>query len=1004
MPQTWLQDPAAYVESKSRKMVQLPDGTQIFVISDSGGTNYELYYSNDHNSRSLIASWSQSGGATLGTSLCVDKAGNIYVQWIDSTALLWCSAFVRTPNSYDWTPAVPISFSGGGQAEGSVNGTSLLWCNTGGGADGAGHLLCVYETIFAFIVVGALDAGVALAGSGAIVASAFQTIGTCHQYGDASPDGFGSLQGLLAYRVANTDQPSVMSWRMSTFGVVTLATVTSVGANFSTTINDLFWLLSFGPGQQQWVMLSLDGSRNAIAAAAFTMTEQLAAPVSSAPSGGDWAQPSPQLRANAWNAFSDPNAPGRVYVLSWGTTQIDSTRLLGLTCTTMTWDAVDTLADPAAANPPSTSYQENIVVVNEPQGPVTDYQIFYFNGTHTVAAGNYAQPVGSPNTPTNLAPANNAYVDVTLPTVPLTWSYNNADGPTQTAFAIRFKIAGAASYRYWDVAGGISSDVPVWNPGVIGEFDMPSAAFLYGNAYLWSVATQSSTAVQSSFAAEKALNASAPPDVAFDDWIGPFTNTSYPTLNWTTQPAIGTEQISWHLVIQDLLDNVLFDTGVVGGEDQSLTLPIALPNGGTYSAQITATQTGGLTSPTFIEEFSILTQAPAVPALTVMPSTDPLTGAPRISLSVQSLDNMLSAIQASFETSGTYGWTAVANCVLNEPVAVLGGDGDFALQMQAVAAGNMSARTVSTAAKPNRIYTALTSLQAATVPRNTSVAIVFEDSTHTTIVTYNGAGGSDVVGDFSRLASISALSPNNTAFVYLVVTVTAAAANEIHFVDMAGIFLGTTLVWTINNGGYSVNFFYSDDDVNWFPVRGGSNIAISVDGVAVVNDYESPPTRNRYYRAQMAYDGGLGITQPIVSPYSAVTFGATQPGTDWWIKDPIDTSIALAFNQDYNTDIATTFKEKATLHTMLGRKHPIKVSDGMMGEDGIATVVTATDDDWKTLVTLMTRAARTLLLQSPFGYQWYVDMDGARNIALPSWLLAQPIRTVQIPYVEVDMP
>lgn len=1029
MANTWgpavvLSDEANF--SMSRRLAQLSDGTEVLVIGDPTEANLKLYYLTDRSTLNLIATIPMSALPSMATvTICVDGFDNIYLQYVPQTQAVTVKAFVKGAG-YTWTAKTAIATtSASAAATGSAN--CLLWCNTGGGTGGAGHLLSIFrDASSAGVTIGTLDAGVALAGSGTIIVSAYSNgaFGNSAPW-DASADGFGALQGVLVFRVT-ANPPGIGAWQVSSSGLLTVAVIVSgITPGFSSTTAAQVRVVSYGPGSQQWDVFAQSSTTSEIAVAQFSNTAQLNPTAPATPAGGDWPT-GPFGAANEWDAFADPNAPGRAYVLTWGAAVNGSTRLLGVTnnVTGPVWDAVDTLEDTSVGAPVSPTYYANIRCTNEPRGPVTDYIAMYSpnSGTSWAVVGDFAQPTGSDNAPTIESPDNGAYLDVSAG-VPVDWDYNNADGANQTAFALRYKVAGAAGYQYWNVAAGVSSSTIVWNPSSSTSYTLPAGAMLNGRPYNWSIATQSSTMIQSSFAGDNLLNATALPTVTITGPAATVTTTSYPTVTWTTTLGAGAKaQTSYRIIVYTLAQTSVggfgfglgfpstWDSGVVPGSANSVMIPTALANG-EYFVYVIVTQTGGQSSLGNDISFIVNTLNPAQPVLNAVPSFDPVTGAPRISLAVQGEDNMMSANDSSFETS-VAGYTGTNAALAQSATQAL--SGTKSMRMTASSAATMSAKCTNVSpVLPNTKYSAVASLRAGTTGRTVTVSIAWQDASHNPISTVAGASINDLNTAFNQ-ATCTAISPANAAYAYVIVTAVNPANGEIHYVDCVGIFLGANTTWTINFGNattYAANIFYSDDLDNWFPVRDGQWIPdpAGAGAIATVYDYESIPNVNRYYYAQIVQGGVGGFT----SPASPVVYAATEPGTRWWLKDPIDSTVALGFNQGpagQNSDgsgppnISTQIIEKTTAHTLLGRQFDVMVSDGMQGENGSAVVVTNDEADWLTLVELITRPARTLLLQSPFGRQWYVNLLSPRGIDLPAWLLGHPMRNTTLVYAEADTP
>lgn len=138
----------------------------------------------------------------------------------------------------------------------------------------------------------------------------------------------------------------------------------------------------------------------------------------------------------------------------------------------------------------------------------------------------------------------------------------------------------------------------------------------------------------------------------------------------------------------------------------------------------------------------------------------------------------------------------------------------------------------------------------------------------------------------------------------------------------------------------------------------------------------------------------------ISSPPSA-TASVTVTATGWWLKDPIDPTVNAAIV--VVGEPSTHRDEQAGVFYPLGSTRPVVVADAMTGADGALKLLTTTPAAYAALVALLTRQ-RTLLLQSPFGEQWYVRLIGSRPSTLKASLAAAPYREYQFSYVEVAAP
>jgi hypothetical protein len=139
-----------------------------------------------------------------------------------------------------------------------------------------------------------------------------------------------------------------------------------------------------------------------------------------------------------------------------------------------------------------------------------------------------------------------------------------------------------------------------------------------------------------------------------------------------------------------------------------------------------------------------------------------------------------------------------------------------------------------------------------------------------------------------------------------------------------------------------------------------------------------------------------------LSSPTATTAGVTAIPNGWWLKDPLNPAANVFVGPD-GSSIKTSQPDKAGTFDILGKQRPIVVSDGPGGESlQSLTLLTYTPADY-TALKAITNAARVLLVQSPFGEQWYVWILKRDRDLSPSTPVA-PWRHTTLDVVEVDAP
>lgn len=157
-------------------------------------------------------------------------------------------------------------------------------------------------------------------------------------------------------------------------------------------------------------------------------------------------------------------------------------------------------------------------------------------------------------------------------------------------------------------------------------------------------------------------------------------------------------------------------------------------------------------------------------------------------------NNLLTLDEASFETGVTrYGAT---NCVIAQS-ATFALDGANSLRMTASSAADMSAQLLVANAKacvPGDVMTATVAFRTPVTQRLCKVGIQWFDNANALISTSFGTAQNDLtIGWLSY--SATATAPVNAVKAGIIFYVTAPANAEIHYVDQAALYRGTSLFW-----------------------------------------------------------------------------------------------------------------------------------------------------------------------------------------------------------------
>jgi hypothetical protein len=635
----------------------------------------------------------------------------------------------------------------------------------------------------------------------------------------------------------------------------------------------------------------------------------------------------------------------------------------------------------------------------------------------TLALFSYSTPLA----PTLNSPANSSYAPL-AGTPTFVWTYNNTDGTTQQDWAFRMKISGAGSYSYWNLGSLAWQGTIVWNAGGSGSYTFPSASFANGNTYNWSVATESTASLLGPFATDFVVVARAAPTVTVTGPTGASTSTN-PVVTWTETLAGGASQIAYQVRTFSAAQygaggfsagtsTATDDSGLVSGAALTYTIATALP-GGTWESYVQITETGPEVSAwTNYTSFTTVVDEPATPTITATASTDGATGCPVVSLVVAGGNNLLSQVDASFETGiGTFAGT---NATLTQS-ATMYLDGAYSLRSSATTTGGVSAASGYYAVLPNTAYSALVSSIAAATSRTTSVGIHWYTSAHASISTSSGSGVANNTSTWTQ-ATAAATSPATAAFATIVVATTASASSELQYWDDVGLFVGTTSIWSRGGIlGYDYVAILRSDGLY---VRNASltnpyDLNNTTD-TGTVEDFEVVPGTAYTYTAVVV--ANLGGGSYLTSPASSATGAAMLYTTGWWFLNPLVPSGAIS-PAVLSPVISQT--EQSAAHYPIGSgtgiTYPTVVSSGFNGQDGTAAIQTFTAADYAAVVALLI-GGQTVFISSPFGVVYYVHFgpqpggmssgtgNKARVAALLASTLTAPVQSIAVSWVAQSRP
>lgn len=637
------------------------------------------------------------------------------------------------------------------------------------------------------------------------------------------------------------------------------------------------------------------------------------------------------------------------------------------------------------------------------------------NGKGPYAAAFSLISEGPPSAPTLISPISGTYMDMAGATPSFQWQYNpgNAVGG-QTNYAFRRKISGASTYEYYNAGSNSFQSTIVWNSSSAQSHTFTAGLWVDGNTYNWSVATQDAGG-QGNFAADLTVTAQAIPVVTVTAPTGSISATK-PVVIWSTSFPSGASETTYQIRtfsaaqygaggFNPATSTAIDDSGAVSSSSATqYQVATSLPPGTSYRSYVQIVETGNEPSGFLaFGAYTVVLDLPPTPSLTAVATTDPTTGCPMIQLTAQSLINIISAVDASFE-SGIGTWANVggsASTLSQSSTQAL--DGSFSLALTGVASGNGAAASGFYAVAASTQYSLGAYFRAGSTGRSAFVTINWYDSTHTIISSSVGSTVSDTNSGWTQ-ATVTATSPVNAAYATLQVQVNSIVNTEIHYIDQVGFFPGSSAAWTAGGFSATAGIVILRSDGLYVRLASTANPAPlantpSVD-TAVVNDYEVVPLTAYTYQALLQATGSQGLVQSA----SSAPAGASVSTTKWWQLDPTNPSTAVAA-QPIQFNPSNT--EQSTAHHVLGQATMQVIASAMMGTDMTATIELFDAATYTKFFALLT-SQKTVFFSDPFGFGYYFRIapgpggmsSGIGNKAHDTQLLAStaagPHRTLVI--------
>lgn len=453
-----------------------------------------------------------------------------------------------------------------------------------------------------------------------------------------------------------------------------------------------------------------------------------------------------------------------------------------------------------------------------------------------------------------------------------------------------------------------------------------------------------------------------------------------------------------------------WDSGEVYSANPSAVPAFDLVNGTTYKVYVKAADAGSggrYGAWAGSAAFTQAVQLPAAPTVVVTPTVD-ASGGTYQNVAIQPhLNLLLSADSADFE-NGIASWAGDLLCTVAQSAA-WAASGTKSLAVTATGAGNPVARSGVAASAvpvdPTTQYTATALLRAATVGRNVAVGLRWFTAAGALVSEAYGANVADLASGAGVLASYTVVSPATAAFAVLLVKVTAAALNEVHYIDQAQIAYGAVTTWTrggLNGASHQALLERSvDAGATWVAPYGAVTLPTppTNGGPVTFNDYTAPPGQTATYRTR---SGSLDGTYVLVSAYSALASGAT-PASGWYLRDPTAPSLNMALSVQSWRQTST---ETQGVFYGLGSTYPVVLRDAIQSEHFQAVLNLMSTAAWAAFVSLRARQ-RTLLVQTDLvGTQYWVSIDADRDAELLNSAnrKTKPARFTSVSFTEVAQP
>lgn len=567
---------------------QLSDGSLVFIGYDPSAGSCAIWHTADRATVSKVGTIPT--GTTTGTftaptqssrkmALAVDASDNLFVvggSHPGSSYFFAAQAWVKQAGG-TWTARNVAHL--GSATSGQPSSIDVVWCNTGGGTGGAGHLLML--TCLGNAAGRTVDAGVLVAltsGNSASFTAEVGAPGLVNSLSaDLSPDGFGATSGLAVTPDTSSLTAQVNAWSMTSGGTPSFIALTQTGSKYAVDGFALGRAVRLSPNL--WAVFTPQ-STGSYLVARYSSTAQLTAQTSA---GTPTNMPLVSV-GRGWDVFLDTSTAGRCWVIAYDPSGTGAVYRLPVDLSGgITWGTAASLAD--TLSPFVSGAAAGLTATKEPRQTIADWLVnVETDATPTYALyGDYTLLNNPPNAPALTGPADSVTIDLTS-TNRFSWTFSDPDaGDSQSAFDLRYSSDGGST---WTTVSGTTPNQYV---------DVASGTFAAGS-YEWRVRTYDSRGSVSSWSSSRFFTAATPPAAVTITAPVNGATISTPTVlvQWST-PAQDAYQV--RTVADDGAGNadsstIYTDTGTVTVPDARSATVAYATNGITVHTQVRIKKNG----------------------------------------------------------------------------------------------------------------------------------------------------------------------------------------------------------------------------------------------------------------------------------------------------------------------------------------------------------------------------------------------------------------------------